>query len=54
MPSADGEDYARLNLPVNDFQPAGNGGSPGVGRDPGVPVTQYRTPHGRIEGDVRT
>jgi hypothetical protein len=23
-----------------------------VGRDTGVPVTEYRTPHGRIEGDV--
>ncbi|MCJ2185616.1 arylsulfatase [Novosphingobium beihaiensis] len=50
--NADGQDYARLDVPVNYFQPAGNGESLDVGRDLGVPVTKYRTPHGQIEGDV--
>ena len=45
-------EYARLPLPVNYLRPAGNGESVDVGRDLGVPVTRYATPHGAIEGDV--
>lgn len=50
--SSDGQEYARLDVPVNYFQPAGNGETLDVGRDLGVPVITYSTPHGRIEGDV--
>jgi arylsulfatase len=50
--SADGTEYARLKLPMNFVMPAGGGETLDIGRDLGVPVTGYRTPHGRIEGDI--
>ncbi len=50
--SAKGEEYARVGLPQNYLFPAGGGEMLDVGRDTGVPVTEYRTPHGAIEGDV--
>ncbi|MCJ2179168.1 arylsulfatase [Novosphingobium album (ex Hu et al. 2023)] len=50
--SAGGEEYAQLDVPVNYFSPSGNGESLDIGRDLGVPVTKYVTPHGMIEGDV--
>jgi arylsulfatase A-like enzyme len=46
-------EYARLALPNNIMFPAGNGELLDVGRDLGVTVTDYKTPHGAIEGDVR-
>jgi arylsulfatase len=33
--------------------PAGSGENLDAGRDTGVPVTDYPTPHGRFEGDIR-
>jgi arylsulfatase len=45
-------ELARLQLPSAFLIPAGGGETLDVGRDLGVPVTKYRTPHGRIEGDV--
>lgn len=50
--SADGQELARLHLPVNYLIPAGGGETLDIGRDLGVPVTNYRTPNGTIEGDV--
>jgi len=43
---------ARGHVPKAIFTAAGNGEMLDVGRDTGVPVTDYRTPHGRLEGDV--
>jgi arylsulfatase len=31
---------------------AGNGETLDVGRDLGVPVTRYETPHGRFQGEI--
>jgi arylsulfatase len=45
-------ELARGRLPDNAFTVAGGGETLDVGRDIGVPVTDYRTPHGAIEGDV--
>ncbi|MBW8755805.1 MAG: sulfatase-like hydrolase/transferase, partial [Sphingomonadales bacterium] len=50
--SADGAELARLELPTSIIQPAGNGETLDIGRDLGVTVTDYRTPHGAIEGDI--
>jgi arylsulfatase len=50
--SANGEEFARAQLPSAILLPAGNGETLDVGRDLGVPVTDYATPNGVIEGDV--
>ncbi|AIT81412.1 arylsulfatase [Novosphingobium pentaromativorans] len=50
--SAGGQEYARLEVAVNYFHPAGNGETLDIGHDLGVPVTHYRTAYGAIEGDV--
>ena len=47
-----GNDVASVALPGSFFLPAGGGETTDVGRDLGVTVTDYRTPHGAIEGDV--
>jgi arylsulfatase len=41
------------HIPRTFFSAAGIGETLDVGRDTGVPVTDYRTPHGRLDGDVR-
>ena len=43
----------QLSLPVSFLMPAGNGETLDIGQDIGVTVTDYATPHGRLEGDVR-
>jgi arylsulfatase len=49
----DGETViASGHIPRTIFNAAGNGEMLDVGRDTGVPVTDYRTPHGQLEGDV--
>ena len=40
------------HIPKTIFTAAGNGEMLDVGRDTGVTVTDYRTPHGQLEGDV--
>ncbi len=50
--SAGGEELGRVHLPTSIVFPAGGGELLEVGRDLGVPVTDYRTPYGRIEGEV--
>ena len=50
--SAGGEELARGMAPQAMLMPAGGGETLDVGRDLGVPVTDYATPHGQIEGDV--
>ncbi|MGE3692333.1 MAG: arylsulfatase, partial [Novosphingobium sp.] len=50
--SSNGEELARGSLPGSIVMPAGGGESMDIGRDLGVPVTEYRTPLGAIEGDV--
>jgi arylsulfatase len=50
--SADGTQLVQVNLPTSMLLAAGNGETLDVGRDLGVPVTDYRTPQGRIEGDI--
>jgi arylsulfatase len=50
--SSGAEELARVLLPSAVLMPAGGGETLDVGRDLGVPVTDYRTPHGMIEGDV--
>lgn len=50
--SSEGREFAKLALPTSIVLPAGGGETTDVGRDLGVPVTEYRTPHGNIEGDV--
>jgi arylsulfatase len=50
--SAGGVELAKGHLPDNAFTPSGGGETLDVGRDLGVTVTDYATPHGRIEGDV--
>ncbi|WP_436053770.1 arylsulfatase, partial [Phenylobacterium sp. LjRoot225] len=47
------EELARGKLPISVLMPTGNTETLDVGRDIGVPVAAYRTPHGAIEGDVR-
>jgi arylsulfatase len=46
------DELARAHLPNAMLMPAGNGESFDIGRDLGVPVTEYRTSGGRIDGDV--
>jgi arylsulfatase len=41
------------HVPKTFLVPAGNGEMLNVGKDTGVTVTDYRTPHGKLEGDVR-
>jgi hypothetical protein len=50
--SSGGEEFARLKLATNLLFPAGNGEMMDVGRDRGSTVTDYKTPHGEIEGDI--
>ena len=50
--SANGAQLASGRLPTSMLMAAGNGETLDVGRDLGVTVTDYATPHGRIEGDV--
>jgi arylsulfatase len=50
--SSGGNEFARVRLPGNSLMPAGGGETIDIGRDIGVPVTEYRTPRGVIEGDV--
>jgi arylsulfatase len=50
--SAAGAELARVELPSSVLMAAGNGEMLDIGRDLGVTVTDYRTPHGRIEGDI--
>jgi arylsulfatase len=50
--SAGGAELARVALPSSMLMAAGNGESLDIGRDLGVTVTDYRTPNGRIEGDI--
>ncbi len=45
-------ELARGQMPGATLMPAGGGETLDVGRDLGVPVTDYQTPHGQIEGDV--
>ncbi|MBV1690647.1 sulfatase-like hydrolase/transferase [Novosphingobium sp. G106] len=50
--SADGAELGQVKLPGSVLMPSGNGETLDIGRDLGVTVTDYRTPHGRIEGDI--
>jgi arylsulfatase len=50
--SADGAELARVQVSNSVLMAAGNGETLDIGRDLGVTVTDYRTPHGRIEGDI--
>ncbi|MBW8785824.1 MAG: arylsulfatase [Novosphingobium sp.] len=50
--SSGGTELARGILPGNVLMPAGGGETLDIGRDLGVPVTDYRTPHGELQGDV--
>ncbi len=50
--SAGGAELARVTTPHAMLMPAGGGETFDVGRDIGVTVTDYATPHGAIEGDV--
>jgi len=50
--SAGGQDLGKVTFPVAMLMPAGGGETLDIGRDLGVPVTDYRTPNGAIEGDV--
>jgi arylsulfatase A-like enzyme len=46
------DELARVKLPGSMLMPAGGGETLDIGRDLGVPVTDYATPHGQLEGDV--
>jgi len=48
----DGVVIASGHIPRTFIIASGAGEMLDIGRDTGVPVTEYRTPHGRIEGDV--
>lgn len=50
--SSGGEELGRASIDIPMLMPAGGGETMDVGRDLGVPVTDYATPHGQIEGDV--
>jgi arylsulfatase A-like enzyme len=50
--SAGGTALARVTTPQAMLMPSGGGETLDIGRDIGVPVTAYQTPHGRIEGDI--
>ncbi len=45
-------ELARVPLPSAVLMPSGGGETLDVGRDLGVPVTNYHTPRGAIEGDI--
>ncbi|MCB2061626.1 MAG: arylsulfatase, partial [Novosphingobium sp.] len=47
-----GSELGKVEVPNNVMMFAGNGETLDVGRDIGVPVTDYKTPHGAIEGDI--
>jgi arylsulfatase len=51
--SSGGRVIASGRVPSTFLTPAGLGETMDVGRDLGVPVTEYRTKGGKIEGDVR-
>jgi arylsulfatase len=48
-----GNIIASGHVPQMYLVPAGNGELLNTGRDTGVTVTRYRTPHGELEGEVR-
>lgn len=50
--SARGTEVGKVDLPNSMLMAAGNGETLDIGRDLGVTLTEYNTPHGRIEGDV--
>jgi len=50
--SADGKEVGQVRIPNSVLMAAGNGETFDIGRDLGVTVTGYRTPHGAIEGDI--
>jgi hypothetical protein len=50
--SASGAELGTVQLPTSMLMAAGNGETLDVGRDLGVPVTDYSTAHGVIEGDI--
>ena len=50
--SSAGQELGRVSLPGSILTPAGGGEMLDIGRDLGVPVTDYVTPRGRIEGDI--
>jgi arylsulfatase len=50
--SAGGAELGKVQVPNSVLMAAGNGETLDIGRDLGVTVTDYRTPHGRIEGDI--
>ncbi|MEW9856389.1 arylsulfatase [Novosphingobium sp. M1R2S20] len=50
--SSSGREFGRVSLPASVLTPAGGGEMLDIGRDLGVPVTEYVTPRGRIEGDI--
>jgi arylsulfatase len=50
--SAGGEVIASGHIPKSIFLAVGSGETLDVGGDAGVPVTEYRTPSGRLEGKV--
>lgn len=50
--SADGAELAKVQPPTSLLMAAGNGENLGIGRDVRVTVTDYRTSHGMIEGDI--
>lgn len=50
--SAGATELAKVQVPNSMLMAAGNGETLDIGRDLGVTVTDYRTPHGRIEGDI--
>lgn len=50
--SANGTELARGRLSSNYLSPAGGGETFDIGRDIGVTVTDYKTPHGKIEGGI--
>jgi arylsulfatase A-like enzyme len=51
--SAGGKTIASGRIEHTFFVPAGLGEMLDIGRDTGVPVTTYKTPQGRLDGDVR-
>lgn len=51
--SSGGVELAKGTIATSMLLAAGNGETLDIGRDLGVPVTDYATPHGMIEGDVK-
>jgi arylsulfatase len=50
--SSGGAEFGKVTVPSSMLMAAGNGETLDIGRDMGVTVTGYRTPQGRIEGDI--